>query len=100
MDKDGTYISPSAIDLFECSEFTEAWGEHKTYYYITIRTKGNASLIYRVSFNMTDGGFEMKKTIEDVIDKLTRCIKYPVTCGFVIKLTRPKGAYDYEMSFI
>ena len=100
MDKDGIYISPSAVDSFECSEFTETWGERKTRYYIAITTQGNGNKTYRISFNMTDGGFEMKKTREDVVDKLIKCIKYPLTCGFVIKLSRSKSLCSYDISFI
>jgi hypothetical protein len=100
MDKDGIYLSPLSILKFECQEYTESYGEHRTLYYVRIISKeqayGASQKEYKVCFNMTEKGFQVKKEIDDLVNRLIDIIKHPITCGVVLKLTPDKNNYGYN----
>ncbi len=101
MDKDGIYLSPSSILAIRCKETEESYGERRKFYYITLVTKENAyansNKTYKISFNLTEKGFTDKKEIDELVEKLLNIMKYPMTCGSIIKLTQSIDNYNIEI---
>ena len=100
MDKDGTYLSPLSIVKVECHEYTETYGGHRTFYHVKIISKegqyGGSNKEYKISFNMTEKGFQVKKVIDELVNKLIDIMKHPITCGVVLKLTPTENIYSFS----
>ena len=99
-----TYLSPLSISKIETKEIKETWGERNTRFRIVIysHSSNGSCTTYTLEFNLTKEGFQIKKEkIDPIVNKLLEIMRFPLTCGTVIKLTYDENSYfTYNIEFI
>lgn len=107
MDEQGIFISPSSIITANFSMYEDPYNHHH-FQKILIVTKelknhfggGVENKSYQLEYDLTNEGFQFKKEIENVKEHLLSAMKFPLTCGFLIKFYYNKEKGKLDVTFV